>query len=452
MSNQENNLFIIQDKLPLVSDVIVALLKGNKSRNVNCSIYHADVQNLSKGLVALWSKIFSNKVLTPRNVNYHIKKHYTNYLNHVAKKSKAAQPQAFIQWRNKHDVLFDILAVQTKSLTQIQLDFYHDQRTIRTMRYSDITTRSDEDLFVDDINLIDEVERMSVDGSSDDGSLEDGSLDNGSSDDESSDNDDDDSCLPPEGYHLRSGVHHPSPRESIKKVPQLSLKEGSRNFSEKVLRTITALTTVANCTIPQARMSFQIVSNLMFDQNYTLEATEKTIGVPRTKEDFLKYENVVPSTKVLYKHLHVVAIQRELQCAQQIISAPPDTVITIGYDSTTRSGLKNEWVSFVVHFSDRDEKFRLRPLYMAFENKENTAKIFVEQFKRLGFLVNVSPKIVFERINAIMTDSVAKMIGIEDIIAEKLQSYHKPFHLLCVSHTVEGFTRAQLEVIGGVSF
>lgn len=75
----------------------------------------------------------------------------------------------------------------------------------------------------------------------------------------------------------------------INKKPQLNLKKGYRNFNEKALRKITVLTTVANCTIPQSRMCFQLVLNLMFEQNYKLEVDEKSIGVPRTKQEFIKY-------------------------------------------------------------------------------------------------------------------------------------------------------------------
>lgn len=450
-------IFIIEDKLPLISEVIIALLLKYKSRNDTSNEYNEDVLVMSKFLVNQWSKIFGDKTMSVPNVVYHIKNRFKVYENRVGKKGKGLQSEAFIEWRNENEILFDLL--RSHELNEIQNEFYLDQKCDRRMKCSDVLYMIEQSAVNPEDSMdLDETDNdhVSMDESSNDSSpssSDDDDSSHDSSDDDDTNNDSDGDVdhvklVVNEGYSLRSGVVID---EVSVNFPEIPLKTASRNFNEKVIRTMVALTTIGNCTIPQSRIVFQLVSNLMFNQNYKLESDEKTVGVPRSNTDFLNYQSVVPSSTILYRHLHTVALQREFECANEIKYAPSETMITIGYDSTSRSGLKNEWVSFVVHFSDREEKYRLRPLYLAYENRVNAANIFVEQFKRLGCLCNNDPKNVYERINAIMTDSVSKMIGIEELVADQLGSYHKPHHLLCVSHTVEGFTRAQTEVILEVS-
>ena len=49
-----------------------------------------------------------------------------------------------------------------------------------------------------------------------------------------------------------------------------------------------------------------------------------------------------------------------------------------------------------------------------------------------------------------MTDSVSKNLKIEDLIGESLGSDHRPYHLLCKSHTVEKLDATNLEVLATI--
>ena len=46
-----------------------------------------------------------------------------------------------------------------------------------------------------------------------------------------------------------------------------------------------------------------------------------------------------------------------------------------------------------------------------------------------------------------MTDSVSKILKIEDGVGEQLRSNYKPTHLLCKSHLVEAFDRANINML-----
>ena len=82
----------------------------------------------------------------------------------------------------------------------------------------------------------------------------------------------------------------------------------------------------------------------------------------------------------------------------------------------------------------------LRPLFFAFENREQIVLLIVETFKRLSAAIeklNVTPRQLWEKIDAIMTDSVTKKLKVEYGVADMLGSSHILFNILCKSHTCE---------------
>ena len=62
----------------------------------------------------------------------------------------------------------------------------------------------------------------------------------------------------------------------------------------------------------------------------------------------------------------------------------------------------------------------------------------------------ITPAMLWEKIDALMTDSVTKNLGIKDTVPEGLGSTHHPYHLLCKSHTVEALDRSSLEVLSKI--
>ena len=55
-----------------------------------------------------------------------------------------------------------------------------------------------------------------------------------------------------------------------------------------------------------------------------------------------------------------------------------------------------------------------------------------------------------KKLQAIMTDSVSKNLKNENGVEEQLRSNYKPTHLLCKSHLVEAFDRANIDVLSQV--
>ena len=96
------------------------------------------------------------------------------------------------------------------------------------------------------------------------------------------------------------------------------------------------------------------------------------------------------------------------------------------------------------NFKDKDplecRMISLRPLFFAYEDREQIISLIVESLKRLSVAANkldVTASNLWEKIDAIMTDAVSKNLKMEDGVAEALQSRNVPYHILCKSHTCE---------------
>ena len=111
--------------------------------------------------------------------------------------------------------------------------------------------------------------------------------------------------------------------------------------------------------------------------------------------------------------------------------------------------------SLILVLSDGRE-YRLRPLFFAYEDRQQITDLFVETYNRLvaavSFIVNsdAPASLLWEKTDAIMTDAVTKNLKIEDSIKTALGSSHTPAHLLCKSHTVEALDRTNLEVLSQI--
>ena len=123
---------------------------------------------------------------------------------------------------------------------------------------------------------------------------------------------------------------------------------------------------------------------------------------------------------------------------------------TLHYDTTTRNTIDGEWPAIILYFFNGDE-YILRPLFFAYEDHKQIAELLVETYSRLSVAAsvdkqeNITPAALWEKTDAIMTDSVSKNLKIEDLIGESLGSDHQPYHLLCKSF--EKFDATKLEVL-----
>ena len=250
-----------------------------------------------------------------------------------------------------------------------------------------------------------------------------------------------------------------------------------RNCTPESKSTCVALSVNCMMSTEMARVAFQTVCSKYYGHHYYLsreEAIEKDpslaadsavarssrrkstdkLKIPTTKDDYQVYENVIPSSRSLNDHKQVLAIQHERETALALHEIPPGTKVTLHFDATSRSKIDGDWPSLIFIFSDK-RRFNLRPLFFAYEDRAQIIRLLVETFQRLSATIKQecplgTAKSLWEKITAIMTDSVEKNLRIEEGAAEQLQSEHVPLHLLCKSHPVEAFDRSNLSVLAEI--
>ena len=81
------------------------------------------------------------------------------------------------------------------------------------------------------------------------------------------------------------------------------------------------------------------------------------------------------------------------------------------------------------------------------ENRKNIVALFVATLGSLALAANADRQLLWENISALMTDSVAKNLEIENLIAASLISQHIPLHMLFISHTSEVLDQGNINVL-----
>ena len=167
------------------------------------------------------------------------------------------------------------------------------------------------------------------------------------------------------------------------------------------------------------------------------------------KNDNIFY--VLPSARTISDYKQMQASQVERDAAMALGSKPDDVKSVLHYDTTLRNKIDGEWPSIILSFSDGRD-FELRSIFFAYEDREQIVQLLVESYNRLSVACSgkYKPVSLWERTDAIMTDAVSKNLKIEDGIAECFNSTHKPFHLLCKSHTVKKLDASNLSVLSKV--
>ena len=139
-----------------------------------------------------------------------------------------------------------------------------------------------------------------------------------------------------------------------------------------------------------ARIAVKTTCKALYEPEYFLnieEATKGTEGTlepaakrskrPLSKEDYQNYECVLPSAKTVSDYKHLQASEVECDAAIALIDKNKNVKVTLHYDTTSRNSIDGEWPSLILNFSDQ-QKFRLRPLFFAYEDRKQIKNLIVE--------------------------------------------------------------------------
>ena len=262
----------------------------------------------------------------------------------------------------------------------------------------------------------------------------------------------DNRLLTPTGV-LKSNMVSPTSTQ-LYKEPTRDIKKIKEKFKDAIA-TVSYRTAVS---IPKARVATQVVLEKICNHKYYLSVNERdreegtpvkedeTIPnkKPRSKDDWAKYQYVLPSEKVVGTYKHEKALHQEIAASKTLLSMTSDTRCTLHFDTTGRSRVDGEWPALILNFLSKDrtkcKMLRLRALFFAFEDRVQIVRLIVETFKRLAVAScerSVTAVVLWEKIYAIMTDSVTKNLKVEEGVSEELGTDYVPLHLLCKSHTCE---------------
>ena len=116
---------------------------------------------------------------------------------------------------------------------------------------------------------------------------------------------------------------------------------------------------------------------------------------PKTTDDNAAYSGVFPDTKTIANHKHSQPLQREQDTAITLINKGSNNKTILHFDTTKRSRIDGAWPSLILNIRsppNQTQRFTSRPLFFAFEDRENVAKLMVETLYRHSVTVGSTPK------------------------------------------------------------
>ena len=172
--------------------------------------------------------------------------------------------------------------------------------------------------------------------------------------------------------------------------------------------------TVAGQTSPEkAKRSAQAFAKHFYHHEYYLSPQEKDPMYeskrPWSAEDYAAYKDVFLDDKTIAYHKHGQALTKEQHAAHSLKNKTSSQKTLLHFDTTKRSRIEGDWPALILNTRSppkKCEKFTLRPLFFAMEDRENIARLIVETFERLAITVSMTAKLLWERIDGFMTDSV----------------------------------------------
>ena len=140
------------------------------------------------------------------------------------------------------------------------------------------------------------------------------------------------------------------------------------------------------------------------------------------KEFNPNHVTTIPSVKTITDYKQLQASEIEKEAANQLFNKNENSKVIIHFGTTGCSSTGGEWPSIILSFTDGLE-YRSRLLFFASEGRQQITDLFVETFSRLSMVLNVfadeniEPVCLWEKVDAIISDAVTKILGIEETVS-----------------------------------
>ena len=130
--------FILGDKLPLVSEAVIAILSyapgGPPDGARQTALRQEAVSSYATGLISIWTRAFGEENIASRKtVKTRLVSHTKTYHNAVygsKNKEKKTKRQRIREWRNENNNIFDILklGINVSQFDEYERQFYERQK------------------------------------------------------------------------------------------------------------------------------------------------------------------------------------------------------------------------------------------------------------------------------------------------------------------------------------
>ena len=166
------------------------------------------------------------------------------------------------------------------------------------------------------------------------------------------------------------------------------------------------MTVAAQISPEKARKAAQVFAKNFYHHHYYLSAGEKYPSSmqkrPRSKSDYAIYNDIFPSTRTISDYKHSQSLQKEQDAAYALKNKTGEQRSLLHFDTTSRSRIDGEWPCLILNILSKpkiSEKYTLRPLFFALEDRENIANLIVETLHRMSITVSLTAKILWEKID-----------------------------------------------------
>ena len=450
--------FTLGDKLPWVYEAVESIIEiapgGSPKEQNESKVRKKAVNTYISAVRTLWVKAFGEEdVMSRKTAGRAIRAALEVYFKEVScNHSKSTHRELVNRWRKLPSVntLLDLLKKSSNadSFPENERTFYYAQKT---RRIGSVTNEIDESYVPPDKHT----ENLAFIESED------------TDVDERNDSDDEYVCdmevsvgSRKEVRQTRSGAVLTSPESpQVMVTPKPPIRK-RRNCTDKVKAACSKISYECGISVEKSRLAFKIGCMEFYGHEYFLSLKEKTGEEPEKKKkitdiNYDDYDDIIPSAKAIRKYKGLQATQEEVNAAVELYNKGPDNNVTFHFDTTSRNNIDGEWPALILNFS-KGKRHTLRPVYFAYEDKENITELIYETYQRLAIAAElklskeISGKDLWEKTDNIMTDTVNKNLGIGKVIAQKLHSDHIPNSLLCNSHVVEKFDSTNLEVFADI--
>lgn len=431
----------ISTKLPTVQDMVLDIFKhatqpeSQKMANI--------INEYSKSLIYVWQKAFGKQhVSSTTNVKYHIKKYVKTYHREVyvkthrnVKKKKdegeekcapaAKESSRTLQakWRKTNCILFDI----GKDMSNFddesdEMKFYLQQKTSREGRIADEideeyeNEQAEQAERVNELRIQEEEEEQFI--------MEDESM-------EVFNSTINESTSAMNISNNRSGMIRLKPigvdiglQTDLAVPDRPSLRKNKRISTENVKNACALVSTCSGVSAEMSRRIVKIIAKELYGHNLYLTPEEQAEGESiemtldqKANQSIQDRTYVIPSARTITDHKQLMASETETEAAIALLEKDSCVKAIIHYDTTSRNNIDGDWPTIILRLSNGEE-FRLRPIFFAFEDREQIT-LFTETFKRLAVAVSIrqgvtiEAKVLWEKIDALMTDAVTKNLKLK---------------------------------------